>query len=610
MKKNSLLRYDNSIIRILEIKDNQALIINCTKKSMPKWIDKSKLNCNVCSEEELQQETNMILPDIESLDIESKRFIHEHYTLIACILPFISNEKERNYMISNISKIKNISKQTIRHYLCLYLIYQNISALAPKQKTKIETLTQDEKNIRWALNKFYYTKNQNSLNTAYTLMLKAKYCDNNGSLLPEYPSIHQFKYFYRKHKNLQTYYISRNGLRNYQRNNRPLLGDGIQEFASNIGVGMLDATICDIYLINESGNVVGRPILTACVDAYSGLCCGYSLSWKGGMYSLKNLMTNIISDKVQWCKQFGISITHEEWNCKQLPATFITDMGSEYKSENFEQLTELGVSIINLPPYRPELKGAVEKFFDLIQECYKKHLKGKGVIEADFQERGSHDYRKDACLTMLEFEKIILHCIIYYNSKRIIENFPYTEDMISTKVQPYSNCIWNWGMSQIGANLISIDYDTLIFSLLPRTIGKFNRNGLKVNQLRYKNDNYTEMYLKGGTVTVAYNPDDVSEVWLIDNNKYIKFELIESRFKNKELSEVLSVKTSQKNIIKSVTDANIQAQIDLAKHIETIAITSKNVNYNDTNIKEIRKTRKAEQNKTHIDFIKGGVTNV
>lgn len=51
-------------------------------------------------------------------------------------------------------------------------------------------------------------------------------------------------------------------------------------------------------------------------------------------------------------------------------------MGTEDKSENFEQIAELGVTVVNLPAYRPELKGMMEKFFDLIQETYKKYLKG------------------------------------------------------------------------------------------------------------------------------------------------------------------------------------------------------------------------------------------
>lgn len=128
-----------------------------------------------------------------------------------------------------------------------------------------------------------------------------------------------------------------------------------------------------------------------------------------------------------------------------------------------------------------EVCRLLEKFFDLIQETYKKHLKGKGVIEPDYQERGAHDYRKDACLTMVDFEKIILHCMIYYNSKRIIENFPYTEATIANNVKPYASCIWEWSKSQIGANLISVDSRELILTLLPRTKGVYdgtaNENG-------------------------------------------------------------------------------------------------------------------------------------
>ena len=470
------MKKDDSIIRILDIKDDKIFVIDCIKKTMPKWYDISFISgYEKCSEFDISK---------EDLDSNSKRIMHERFTLIAGILPFVSDEDSRNDMICKISEHKNISKQTIRKYLCLYLAYQDIAVLAPNKKKLEKELTQDEKNMRWALNKFFYTKNKNSLKTAYTMMLKEKYCDRSKQLNLKYPSFYQFRYYYRKHKNLQNFYISRNGLSDYQRNSRPLTGNGIQEFAPSVGVGMLDSTICDIYLVNESGELVGRPILTACIDAYSSLCLGYTLSWEGGIYSLKSLMMNVIADKTDWCKNFGIVIDDNDWDCKSLPATLITDMGAEYTSENFEQIAELGVTVVNLPPYRPELKGAVEKFFDLIQDSYKPYLRGRGVIESDYQERGAHDYRKDACLTLETFEKIILHCIIFYNTKRVIENFSYTEDMLSANVKPYANSIWNWNKNQQGANLIDIDSKTLMLTLLPRTEGKFTRFGLKVNKLR------------------------------------------------------------------------------------------------------------------------------
>ena len=605
MKKNSLWKSGEQIVRVLELKKEKVFVIDCVKRAMPYWVIADSLSgYEEYTESEMIQRTGAVIPDIEKLDAESRRFIREHFTMIAPVLPFVSDIKQRTYIINQIAAEKNVSKQTIRNYLCLYLVYQNEAVFCPKQKEEKE-LTEDEKNMRWGLNKFYYNHNKNSLSTAYTMMLRAKYCDKSGMILPEHPSINQFRYFEKKYRKRQNYYISRNGLKDYQKNHRPLLGDGIQEFAPHVGVGMLDATVCDIYLVNDAGELIGRPILTACIDAYSGLCCGYSLTWEGGTYSLRGLMLNVIEDKKEYCKKFGISIQKKDWDCNRLPGTLVTDMGSEYVSSTFEQIAELGVTLINLPAYRPELKGSVEKFFDLIQGYFKPILKGKGVIEPDFQQRGSHDYRKDACLTLYQFEQILLRCILFYNSKRIIENYPYTESMIREKVLPTSCSIWDYGLRQASADLLDITSEELILTLLPRTEGRFTRQGLKVNGMRYRHDNYTEKYLAGGTATVAYNPENTSYVWLLENGSYILFELIESRYRNKNLEEVESIKTGQKAVIKAFTREQTQAQIDLVNHIEMIAFQT---DYRgQTKIKGIRENRRKEQIKAHKDYMKVGV---
>ena len=604
--KNQLLEHDGHFVRILETHLSKVFLIDCLKRNMPEWRERDELQQYVsCPEIYLQEVSHIVLSDIS--DAKSKKIMYERFTMISPVLPFITDTQKRKEIIHSVSVTKEISKQTIRHYLCLYLAYQDISVLAPKENRKNVCLSQDEKNMRWALNKFFYTKHKNSLNTAYLFLLKEKYCDAMGNLLPEYPSFYQFRYFYRKTKKMQTYYISRNGLKDYQKNNRPLLGDGIQEYASSVGMGMLDATVCDIYLVNDAGKLAGRPILTVCIDAYSSLCCGYLLSWEGGVYSLRGLMLNIIQDKQKWCKIHGIFIEKSQWDSKQLPALLVTDMGMEYQSENFEQITELGVTVINLPAYRPELKGAVEKFFDLIQNTYKPHLKGKGVIEADYQERGAHDYRKDACLTMEDFEKVILHCIIYYNSHRMIENFPYTEEMIKNQIPPFANTLWEWGRKQSGANLITVNKEQLILTLLPRTTGEFSRVGLKVNQMRYKNEDYTERYLTGGKVTVAYNPDDVTVVWLKENGSYIPFTLIESRYSGKKLTDVEQMKKRKKELVKKSVTENIQAQIHLAQSIEIIASSVKN--HATTEIKECEGIRQREKRKNRINNTGRGYEN-
>ena len=422
MQKNDWFKNNGTICRVIEVGVGRVLVIDCIKLTMPIWMPTDSLaGWATITFEELLSVTHRAIPTIESLSQEQLKVMHQRFTLIAPILTYIADEHMRARLIEDMAQRYNVSKQTVRKYLCLYLAYPNITVLAPNKKEPTRALTEDEKNFRWALNKYYYTRFKNSLRTTYLYMLRDKYTDTNGELIQPHPTFRQFQYFYSKHKNLQTYYISRDGLTHYQRNHRPLLGEGVREFAPNVGTGMLDSTICDTYLVNDSGEVVGRPILTACVDAYSGMCMGYYLGWEGGMYSLRGLMLNVTADKVEHCKKLGISITTEEWDCSELPATLVTDMGSEYKSETFEQLTELGVSVVNLNPYRPDLKSVVEKFFDCVQSLYKPLLKGKGVIEADFQERGVNDYRKDACLTLEQFERVLVNCIIYYNCHRIID---------------------------------------------------------------------------------------------------------------------------------------------------------------------------------------------
>lgn len=585
MKKLDLIIFNEQTHRILAIEDDFALIINCNSFNMP-FKEPIALISKCSTIERLTKD----FPDINSLPLKKQMLAHQRYTLIAPILPFISDEYMRSKLITRVSETNNISKQTIRKYLCLFLVYQNISCLVPCNNAKEKTLTLDEKNFRWAINKYFYSPMKHTLKNSYLLMLKDKYTNSNGELVDNYPPFHRFRYFYSKIKKLQNYYISREGLSSYQRNHRPLLGEGVKELATGVGLGMFDSTILDIYLVNDSGQLVGRPILTACIDAYSGLCCGYALTWEGGLSSLKALINNIVSDKVEWCKLFGINIKKEDWDCTELPATFITDKGKEYTSYLFEQLTELGINIVNLPPFRPDLKSSVEQFFNIIQNLYKPSLKGKGVIEDDYRERGVCDYRKNACLTLREMEAIIIKCIVYYNTKRVVAS--YTSDMLKLSLKPYASDIWNHYKKELGSNLISAPLETICLTLLPRTTGKFTRKGLICNKLRYYKDGYTERFLRGDKCVISYNPNDTSNVWLFENGEYVSFSLIEEKYKDFSFEDVDTQIRQVDEHLKTFEEENVQARITLMNDLETIgahriSITPK--------LSSVRKARKQER---------------
>ena len=102
----------------------------------------------------------------------------------------------------------------------------------------------------------------------------------------------------------------------------------------------------------------------------------------------------------------------------------------------------------------------------------------------------------------------------------------------------------------------------------------------------------------------GYNPEDVTSVWVVENGAYVEFMLIESRFQGKDLIEVQEIQSSQKDIVKSEMRNNLQAQIDLTQHIETI-VGSVNT-HKDVHMKNIRNTRKKEQKRCHQDYMKEG----
>lgn len=606
MKKNDYLKVNDIIYRILaEDKDNY-LVLNCNTKNMPAWKKESELADGVIINREEVFEILEIELIEEKLTGTAFKQAHERYTMIAGVLAFMNDDSLRNRAIAIAVDTYGISRRTLTTYLCNYLVTDNISSLVPKPRKKNRSLNDDEKIMRWALNKFYYTRYKHKLTDCYIMMLKEKYTDESGKLKEEHPSIHQFRYFFNKTRKKQTELISREGIKEYQLNHRPLLGEGIHDFAPTIGTGMLDGTVCDLYLVDSSGKLVGRPLLVACVDAYSGLCCGYSLLWEGGVYSVREMMLNVIEDKVKWCKQFGIQIQKEQWPCDKLPGVLVTDRGSEYISYNFEQISELGCQVISLPSFSANMKGPVEKLFDLVQDSFKPFLKGYGVIEKDFQKRGIKDYRLESCLTIEQFEKIIIHTIIYYNN-RVLENFPYSDDMMKDGIVPSPAGIWDYQTEYGNSNLLSVSKEQLVLTLLPRTEGRFSRKGLVVNKMRYDADGFTEEYLNGEKCTVAFNPDDASVVWLLKEGDYIKFSLIEKKYNGMSVDEVHTQKKKQKQYVAGFREDALVAKVDLAQKINTIVEHA--LKSDDTDITGVTKRRQKARIQRHRNLTSEVINN-
>lgn len=287
----------------------------------------------------------------------------------------------------------------------------------------------------------------------------------------------------------------------------------------------IDATVGDIYLVSsiDPTRIIGRPVIYLVSDTFSRLIVGYSVtlegpSWLGATFAL----LNIIEDKVEHCRQFGINIQSHLWPVKHMASTLLCDRG-EFEGYNANRLLEnWGIQdLMVLPPFRPDMKGIVESTFQLMNMKLVKWLPG-AVYKT--RERGVPDYRLDAQLTLDQFRRMMIQFILRHNNTRRMKNYELLPAMMSDGIQPYPLEIWNWGLKRAG-RLIELDYQSARLGILPRKRAKVTRYGIEVDGLFYTSETvenafWSERARKNRwSVEVIYDPRSTDEVYLLFENK-------------------------------------------------------------------------------------------
>ncbi len=137
----------------------------------------------------------------------------------------------------------------------------------------------------------------------------------------------------------------------------------------------------------------------------------------------------------------------------------------------------------------------------MIQQRYKPLLRGKGVIEPDAQERWAVDYRSQSILTLDEFTRVVIHCVLYINAGRILED-------AATPAQKWLDS---------GVSLLDVPTEELLLMSLPRETAKLTRKGLRLNGLLYVPADMEGLILDD-TYQVAYSRSDLSNVYIFMND--------------------------------------------------------------------------------------------
>ncbi|MDR3583829.1 MAG: hypothetical protein P4L59_00715 [Desulfosporosinus sp.] len=261
--------------------------------------------------------------------------------------------------------------------------------------------------------------------------------------------------------------IISNERRYFELNHKAVLGESTSEAFKPGSIFQVNDTICDQYLVSRENRnqIIGRPVLYIVLDVFSHYIVGFhsgleGLSRLGTMMALYNATRN----KVELCKEYGIEIDENEWNCSSLPDTLIVDRGALGNTESYNLVNNLGISVKIHPPYMTKCKGTVEQSFNKFN-LVANRWQSTAVIKKDTI-REDRDYRKDVLLNLDEFTRIIIHSILDFNNTHM-DYYVRDEHMLPEDVARIPSVLWKWGLENRGSRLKSFSEDVIKLNLLP-----------------------------------------------------------------------------------------------------------------------------------------------
>lgn len=526
----------------------------------------------------------------------------KRYLLIEPLLgdkSFIYDKEKRQVTLKEIADANGTTVRRVKRILFKFWATGQLTA----KKTRANTIeSADERNFTWAIRTIYFSASKISLQNTYDSMLLARYMTPDGKLSDRIPSFWSFRKFYydRSFHRLSQRDISRAGLSYYQRNKRPLYGSAMG-WRDKLGSYQMDATEADIYLVSrfDKTAVIGRPYVYLAVDTATQLIAGFYVGLDSGESAVIACLRNAVADKVSFCAEYGIIIQPWQWPSHGVPGEIISDKGSEFIGKRMDELcTRFGLEIQSLPPFRPDGKGLVEKCFDMLQSRYKPLLRGKGVIEPDAQERWAVDYREQASLNLNDFTKVLIHCIVYLNSARVMASFEPSPEMAEDKVEPIAAQLWRWYEEHCKSVLMDVDEQEFYLFSLPREQIKVVRRGIECHGLWYScRDLFEKEIHVGDTVVVAYDREDTSAVYIVKRDNYIEVPIAEAekQYANMSFAEFDLFQDAQRKNRALLIKNDTEGRIEMIKGIRKVSqgrVPSGSAGIDGQKIKENRKREK------------------
>ncbi len=399
----------------------------------------------------------------------------------------------------------------------------------------------------------------------------------------ELPTLEQFRYFYKREYHFTETLPSRMSAVDFAKDVRPITSTSTAEV---LGPGyryQIDATVADIYLVSEQDRIriVGRPVVYMVIDVFSRMVVGMYIGFEGPSWvSAMVALANTVTDKVEYCRQYGVDIDAGDWAVKGLPDALLADKGelNGTKVEAFSQA--FGVRIENAPARRGDAKGIVERYFLTVQENFKPYASGV-VEDTTSRKRGGHDYRLDATLTLTEFTRIIIAGVLWHNNFHTLSKYDRAAGMPGD-LPAIPAMLWRWGLVNLTGRLRIAPEDLVRINLLPHDQATVSELGIRLFGCFYT----CQEAVKAGwfhrgqgrrpeTVTVAYDPRTADHIYLRPSNSLKEYWVCDladrsRRFRGMSFWDVWLLSRAERRSDANATMVSMVEKGKLLEQIESI----------------------------------------
>lgn len=324
----------------------------------------------------------------------------------------------------------------------------------------------------------------------------------------------------------------------------------------------VDHTMLDVLIVNEHGQIIGRPFLTVIIDRYSRMILGFAVemippSWTTVMTAIQMA----VQPKGPYLERLGIEFEFS-WPGYGVWDFLFMDRGPEFRSASMTAAGQmLGFKLMDLPRASGQLKGKVERWIGVNNQRVIHNMVGT----TDKERRKGYKPEKHARLTLEGVRNAVaLFIVDHHNSS----THSQTGEWPSRRYEK--------AMEDAEIRKFAPDPQLLIPATAVAFNCQLNARGIAYETLRYESDDFRQMWRDAGGSTMVLGRispldprtamllDPMSKKWVVGHlvGDHADTDLTLRQLLEQKKAEAPPPDTPEENLKRARSQKRLQALLD------------------------------------------------